>query len=189
MYLYFLPTLSSTPLSEGAKVEDEDAEVRIPIPTTDGGLEHTAARWLPASVWCRLAQEGRIILFPPQFFLLHQVAQHLDNLSSPTAYGSISREPLPRDELEARRKRLLEFVKTGNPPWPEKVISPIIQPMRSGGKRNDNRSILGLEKPGPELAGSDRAGHKEECVLVNFRKEGPRHLAIISREDAKEAKL
>ena len=186
MYLYFLPTQSSTPLSGSAQAErpDEYTDVRIPIPSTDGGVEHTAARWLPASVWLRLAQEGRIILFPPQFFLLHQVAQHFDNLSGPTAYGSISRDPQPREELEARRKRLLQFVNTGEPPWTEKVISPTVLPPRHGGKRDDNRSVLGLEKPGPELAGSSRAGLKEQCVLVNFRKEGPRHLAVISREEA-----
>ena len=183
MYLYFLPTFASTPLSD-ADPSDDEAEVKIPVPTTDGGLEHTAARWLPASVWCRLAQEGRIILFPPQFFLLHQVAQHFDNLSSPTAYGSISRDPLPREELEVRRKRLMEFVHEGSPPWTEKVISPIVLAAPDGKRRDDSRSVLGLDKPGPELAGSGRSGCKEQCVLVNFRKDGPRQLAIISRSEA-----
>lgn len=189
MYIYFLPTsASSTPLSEAAQADSEE-EIQIPLPTTDGGLEHTTARFLPASVWLRLAQEGRIILFPPQYFLLHQVAQHFDNLPSPTAYGSISREPLARDELEARRKALVEFVKTGEPPWTDKVISPIVVPARDGQKRDDSRSLLGLEKPGPELAGSGRAGVKDQCVLVNFRKEGPRQLAVVSREEALNAKL
>ena len=188
MYIYFLPTLSSTPLSDSSQAGSEE-EVKIPMPTTDGGLEHTTARFLPASVWLRLGQENRIILFPPQFFLLHQVAQHLDGLSGPTAYGSISRDPLPREELEARRKALLDFVKTGEPPWTEKVISPIVVPPRDGAKRPDNRSLLGLEKPGPELAGSGRVGEKDQCVLVHFRKEGPRHLAVISRQEALDAKL
>lgn len=183
MYLYFLPTFATTPLSNTA-LQDDDDEVRIPVPTTDGGLEHTAARWLPAAVWCRLAQEGRIILFPPQFFLLHQVAQHLDNLSSPTAYGSVSRETLEREELEARRKRLLQFVKTGEPSWLDKVISPIALPARDGAKRDDNRSVLSLDKPGPELEGSGKAGLKDQCILVHFRKDGPRQLAVISREEA-----
>jgi 8-oxo-dGTP pyrophosphatase MutT (NUDIX family) len=187
MYIYFLPTMSSSPIS-GAQA-DSDEEVKIPLPTTDGGLEHTTARFLPASVWLRLAQEGRIIMFPPQFYLLHQVAQHFDNLPSPTAYGSVSREPLPRHELEARRKALADFVKTGEPPWTEKVISPIVVPARDGQKRDDSRSLLGLEKPGPELAGSGRAGMKDECVLVNFRKEGPRQLAVVSRADALNSKL
>ncbi|KAK3055435.1 hypothetical protein LTR09_003355 [Extremus antarcticus] len=188
MYLYFLPTLSSTPLSDSAAADSEE-EFKVPTPTTDGGLEHTTARFLPASAWLRLAQEGRIIMFPPQFFLLHHVAQHFDNLPNPTAYGSISRETLSRDELESRRKALVEFVKTGDPPYTEKVISPIVLPARNGQKRDDNRSVLGLDKPGPELAGSGRSGVKDQCVLVNFRKEGPRQLAIISKQDALDAKL
>ncbi|WPH01676.1 Hypothetical protein R9X50_00452700 [Acrodontium crateriforme] len=190
MYLYFLPTLSSTPLS-GDQANNEE-EVRIPVPTTDGGKEHTTARFLPASAWLRLAQEGRIILFPPQFFLLHHVAQHFDNLPSPTAYSSISRDPISREELEARRKSLLAFVKTGSPPWTDKCISPSVQPPRNGKARADGRNILGLHRPGPELEGSDRAGCTEQCVLVKFSKEGPRQVAVISREEAmgsNEAKL
>lgn len=185
MYLYFLPTLSSTPLS-GAAQDDSEAEVKIPVPTTDGGLEHTTARFLPASAWLRLAQEGRIILFPPQFFLLHQVAQHFDGLSSPTAYDSISRKSLPRDELEARRKSLIGFVKTGDPPWTEKCISPSVQPPRGGKRREDGRVVLGLNRPGPELeeAKTGRKGVADQCVLVDFKKEGPRRLAVISREEA-----
>lgn len=184
MYLYFLPTFVLTPMSDSSKENDDDAEVRIPVPTTDGGLEHTNIRWLPASVWCRLAQEGRIILFPPQFFLLHQLAQHFDNLPSPTAYRDISRESLDREELERRRKSLLQFVKSAEPPWSDKVISPTVLPARDGGRREDNRSVLSLDKPGPELVGSGRMGLKDQCILVNFRKEGPRHLAVISREEA-----
>ncbi|KAH9838920.1 NUDIX domain [Teratosphaeria destructans] len=185
MYLYFLPTLSSTPLSEAAR-DDSEAEVQIPVPTTDGGLEHTNARFLPASVWLRLAQEGRIILFPPQFFLLHQIAQHFDNLPSPTAYGSISREPLPREELEARRRRLLEFVNSGQPPWMEMCISPSAEPPRDGKRREDGRAVLGLHRPGPELEAlkAGRGGPRDQCVLVEFKKEGPRRLAVISREEA-----
>ncbi|EMC99718.1 hypothetical protein BAUCODRAFT_54960, partial [Baudoinia panamericana UAMH 10762] len=190
MYLYFLPTLTATPLSDSSSADgDGEGEegVRIPVPTTDGGLEHTTARFLPASVWLRLAQEGRIILFPPQFFLLHQVAQHFDSLPSPTAYGRISRSQLPREELEARRKRLLEFVKTtGEPVWTEKCISPTVMAPRGGKRREDGRVILGLNRPGPELeaAKTGRRGVGEECVLVEFRKEGPRRLAVISREEA-----
>jgi 8-oxo-dGTP pyrophosphatase MutT (NUDIX family) len=184
MYLYFLPTQSTTPLADGKASEEE--EVRIPVPTTDGGLEHTTARFLPAAAWCRLAQEGRIILFPPQFFLLHQIAQHFDDLKSPTDYGSISKEAIPREELERRRKSLMAFVKTGTPPWTEKCISPIVQPARDGKKREDGRSVLGLNRPGPELEKQKlgRAGLTEECVLVDFQKGGPRRVAVISRAEA-----
>ncbi|RMY64040.1 hypothetical protein D0863_10096 [Hortaea werneckii] len=198
MYLYFLPTLNQTPLSDASQVEGEvtgdssEAEVQIPIPTADGGVEHTNARFLPASVWLRLAQEGRIILFPPQFFLLHQVAQHFDRLPSPTAYGSLTREPVAREELEARRKRLLEFVKSGTPPWTEMCISPSVQPPRGGKRREDGRVVLGLHRPGPELealggtggGGRKREGVREQCVLVDFKKEGPRRLEVVSRAEA-----
>lgn len=187
MYLYFLPTQSSTPLSSSSDAQqqqDSEAEVSIPTPTTDGGLEHTTARWLPASTWCRLAQESRIILFPPQFYLLHQIAQHLDALPHPTAYARISRSPVARSELESRRRKLVEFVtKTGEPLWTEKCISPVVVPARDGRKREDGRTVLGLEKPGPELEGSGRSGVGEECVLVKFRKEGPREVAVISRKE------
>lgn len=194
MYIYFLPTLSGTPLSSGemqpgrGEGQDFEPEVSIPTPTTDGGLEHTTARFLPASAWLRLAQEGRIILFPPQFFLLHQAAQHLDSITAPTAYGSITRDVLPREELEARRKRLVEFIKSGTPPWTEKCISPTVQPPRGGKRRTDGRVVLGLERPGPELeaANAGRRGHSEDCVLVDFKKEGPRRVAVISRQDAME---
>ncbi|SMR43441.1 unnamed protein product [Zymoseptoria tritici ST99CH_3D1] len=185
MYLYFLPTQSTTPLGAEGK-EQEEEEVRIPVPTTDGGLEHTTARFLPASAWCRLAQEGRIILFPPQFYLLHQIAQHFDDLKAPTDYASISKEAVPREELENRRKALVEFVKSGSPPWTEKCISPIVQPPRDGKPREDGRAVLGLNRPGPELenAGLERSGVREECVLVDFQKGGPRRVAVISREEA-----
>lgn len=179
MYLYFLPTLSSTPVSG----RDEDDEVAIPAPTSDGGKEHTTARFLPASVWLRLAQEGRIILFPPQFFLLHQVAQHFDNLPSPTSYGSLSREQLPKEELEARRKALIHFVKNDDPPWTQKCISPNVLPSRDGTRRKDGRVVLGLDRPGRELESSGRQGVNKEVVLVDFRKEGPRNLAVASRSE------
>lgn len=190
MYVYFLPTLSNTPLSSaeqsgGGNAEELEPEIKIPVPTTDGGLEHTTARFLPASAWLRLAQEGRIILFPPQFFLLHQVAQHFDNLSSPKAYGSVSRNQAPREELEARRKRLVDFIRSGDPPWTEKCISPTVQPPRGGKRREDGRVVLGLNRPGPELeaASTGRKGIQEQCVLVDFKKDGPRRLEVISREE------
>ncbi|KAF2216713.1 hypothetical protein CERZMDRAFT_92785 [Cercospora zeae-maydis SCOH1-5] len=188
MYLYFLPTLSSTPISEGSgNPDDSEAEVSIPPPTTDGGKEHTTARFLPASAWLRLAQEGRIILFPPQFFLLHHVAQYLDDLKSPSEYGSVSRKEVPREELEARRKRLLEFTKSGEPSFVEACISPTTMPPPYGRKREDGRQVLALNRPGPELEGTDRKGPNDQCVLVDFKREGPRRLAVISRADALES--
>ncbi|QIW99523.1 hypothetical protein AMS68_005041 [Peltaster fructicola] len=185
MYLYFMPTFATSPLQGHQAGSDElPPEVSIPVPTTDGGIEHTNARFLPASVWLRLAQEGRIILFPPQFFLLHQVAQFLDNLRSPTAYSSVSRDTVPREELESRRKRLLQFVRGGDPPWTEKCISPNVTPTRDGSFRDDGRVALGLNWPGLELKDSSRKGVSDQCVLVEFKREGPRRLEVVSRDEA-----
>ena len=50
-------------------------------------------------------------------------------------------------------------------------------------------TMLALDKPGPELKDSGRAGEREYCVLVNFRKEGPRQLSVISRAEALGANL
>jgi hypothetical protein len=189
MYLYFLPTSKSASGVNDALAEaaESEAEVRIPTPTTDGGKEHTTARFLPASAWCRLAQEGRLIMFPPQFFLLHLVAQYLDGLDAPSAYGSLSRAPLERAELEARRKRLFEFVKSGSPAWTDMCISPGPVPLSK--KREDGRSVMGLHRPGLELeqAGLKREGCKDYFVLTAFSKEGPRNLAVITREEALQA--
>lgn len=100
---------------------------------------------------------------------------------------------MPREELEARRSQLVEAIKSGNPAWTEKCISPTVQPPRGGKRREDGRVVLGLERPGPELeaANAGRRGHSEDCVLVDFRKEGPRRVAVISREEAMrpEAKI
>jgi hypothetical protein len=194
MYLYFLPTSSSTSLSRttndgSSNAEDlGEPEIVIPNPTPDGGKEHTTARFLPASAWLRLAQEGRIIMFPPQFFLLHQVAQHFDQLKSPLDYASISRETPSRDELERRRDSLRKFVQSGEPPWTEVCISPTVMPARDGKKRADGRAVLGLHKPGPEVekAGGGRKGLTEQCVLVEFQKEGPRRVAVVNRKDVLE---
>lgn len=48
-------------------------------------------------------------------------------------------------------------------------------------RRRDGRLALGLDKPGPELKGSRRGGDWERVVLVNFRKEGPRNVEVMSR--------
>ena len=66
MYLYMLP-LSSSPSSSPAAAGAPAKEAIIPIPTHDGGLEHTAATFDDATVWLDRARKGDIILFPPQF--------------------------------------------------------------------------------------------------------------------------
>jgi hypothetical protein len=57
-------------------------------------------------------------------------------------------------------------------------------PPAFGTKREDGRQALTLNKPGPELEGSGRKGCEGQCVLVEFKREGPRRLAVVSREEA-----
>ncbi|PNS20953.1 hypothetical protein CAC42_2884 [Sphaceloma murrayae] len=179
MYIYLLP-LSHSPALKGASSssDSEGSEVVIPDPTHDGGKEHTAARFLPPSTWLRLAQEKRIIMFPPQFFLLHMLSPFLSSHDPKSA-----KTPIPSyEDRQAQRKAMLAFLKTGEPSWATKVISPIAIPPTHGGKRDDGRIVLGLEKPGPELKGI-REGEKEHVVLVEFKKEGPRRVEVRKRAE------
>jgi len=185
MYLYFLPLAlehpppSSTSTSSTVTTTTPPAlptthEALIPTPTSDGGIEHTAARFLPASTWLAQADAGDIILFPPQYFLLSMIAPFL----SPRAVPNV----LDAAELARQRELLREFLKTGDPVWADKCISPT-QVMRLKG---DGRAVLGLDKPGPELQGSERTGERERVVLVDFGKDGPRRVEVRWREDVFE---
>ena len=196
MYIYMLPLSSksqdlpsaSSTTSDDADPEGEGSEVVIPTPTSDGGKEHTAARFLPPSTWLRLARSGRIIMFPPQFFLLHLLSPFL------SPHNPSKNTPLPsHDELQAQRKKLLAFLKTGDPSWGEMCISPTQLALPGGGKRADGRVVLGLDKPGPELKGK-RRGESEHVVLVEFKKEGPRRVDVglkknVLKESREGAKL
>ncbi|KAL8713317.1 MAG: hypothetical protein Q9220_002516 [cf. Caloplaca sp. 1 TL-2023] len=155
MYLYFLP-LAHPGLPQ-----------TLHLPTSDGGIEHTEACFRPASEWISLAQADKIILFPPQFFLLSLVAQFLQ---VPTTNGS---ETPALEALESQRNELMNFVQTGDPPWGEKCISPI--PLKKDGKR----LIMGLNEPGPELEGTNRKGDAERVIWVQFKgKEGTSGLRV-----------
>ena len=146
----------------------------IPSPTSDGGKEHTTARFLPAFKWLSLCHSGKIILFPPQFFLLHL----LDSFLCPEDASNLT----DAKELARQRERLTEFVKSGNPPWTEKCISPISMLWR----KSDGRAALSLDKPGSELEGSERKGDDERVVIVQFDKEGPRRLEVAWKKDILE---
>lgn len=179
MYIYMLPlsNSSSADVMSSTSGKSEEGEVMIPAPTHDGGKEHTAARFLPPSTWLRLAQEGRIILFPPQFFLLHLLSPFLSP-NNPSAST-----PIPsHDELQRQRHAVLEFVKTGEPAWGQKCISPTALSLPYGKRREDGRSVLGLDRPGPELDGK-RRGEQDRVVLVEFKKEGPRRVEVGWRKE------
>ena len=74
---------------------------------------------------------------------------------------------------------LMDFVKSGDPPWTEKCISP----QGLLWKQADGRAALGLDKPGLELEGSARRGDSERVVLVEFRKDGPRKVEVAWKKD------
>lgn len=62
--------------------------------------------------------------------------------------------------------------------WGDKVMSPTgILMTREG------RSVLGLERPGPELKGSGRGGDEKRVVLVRFGREGPRDVEVRERSE------
>lgn len=65
--------------------------------------------------------------------------------------------------------------------WGEKVMSPIGLSMTA-----DGRSVLGLDKPGVELEGSERRGDERRVVLVRFVKEGPREVEVRERREVLE---
>ncbi|MCJ1251030.1 hypothetical protein MMC30_008261 [Trapelia coarctata] len=170
MYIYFLP-LANTPSASAAKSIPTNSEAMIANPTSDGGIEHTTARFLPPSKWLEMSQVGEIILFEPQYVLLHLLAPLLSPENAP-----ITIDP---KELARQRERVLNFVKSGDPPWTEKCISPI----QFSGKQEDGRVVIGLHKPGPELEGSRRRGDDERVVLVLFRKDGLRKVGVVWKND------
>ncbi|KAL8859116.1 MAG: hypothetical protein Q9178_004379 [Gyalolechia marmorata] len=166
MYLYFLPLAHS------------GIPQTLHIPTSDGGVEHTEAQFLPASEWLSLARAEKIILFPPQFFLLKLIADFLNaNVSSEAKLLSAGR-------LQAQRDGLLDFIKTGDPPWGEKCISP--WPLKKDGKR----LVMGLDEPGPELEGTDQRGDAERVIWVQFKgKEGTSGMEVGWRKDVVDVEL
>ncbi|OAX78590.1 hypothetical protein ACJ72_07101 [Emergomyces africanus] len=170
MYLYFLP------LSPESKSIIGSEESEVQAPTSDGGIEITEARFLPASEWLRVAKNGDVIMFPPQVFLLSFVAQFLER---PGEHASA----VSKEESARRRAELVEFVYSGSPPWTDKFISPA--PI---GQAPDGRNILSLDYVGPELKGSGKKGEPDRVVLVRFRKEGPREVEVRWKNEVVPAK-
>ena len=167
MYIYFLPLTQTSANNISTKAV-------IPVPTSDGGLEHTAALFSSCQEWLEQATRNDIILFPPQYYLMYLLSPFLD--------VSSSKIPLT-DELQKQRDGVLEFLKGDGDGkgvrWADKVMSPVGLLMR----KSDGRSVLGLEKPGPELKDSGRRGDEKRVVLVNFNKEGPRNVEVRLRKD------
>jgi hypothetical protein len=177
MYLYFLPlpTFETTdPTLSNIGPLPRGASALIPIPTHDGGVEHTAARFLSAHAWLDMARSGDIILFPPQFFLLSIVARFLDPLRQ-DAYSNV-------DHLKQRRA-LEAFVRDGRPTvWAEVCISPIMV-----GVSRDGRSVLSLAYPGDEVKARGRRGLEDYVVLLGRGRGGtPSNVEVMLKKDVKE---
>ncbi|KAL2042101.1 hypothetical protein N7G274_005289 [Stereocaulon virgatum] len=148
MYLYFLPIDS--------ELSSQTDKTQMHIPTPDGGVEHTAAQFLYPQEWLDLSLSGDIVLYPPQFFLLHLIAAYLK--PSPS-----SKDDVPTSELQSQREKLLHFVRTdGDPPWGEKCISP--NPIKK--IENGKYLIMGMADVGPELEGTHRRGDAERVLKV-----------------------
>lgn len=164
MYIYFLPLTQASVSSESV----------IPVPTSDGGLEHTAALFASCKEWLDQAMRNDIILFPPQFYLMSLLAPFLNVSSSSN---------LSTKELQKQRDGVLEFLKGDGDGkgvvWADKVMSPVGFLMR----KSDGRSVLALDKPGPELKDSGRRGDEKRVVLVKFSKEGPRNVEVRLKKD------
>ncbi|KAJ5590562.1 hypothetical protein N7450_004534 [Penicillium hetheringtonii] len=170
MYLYFmpLPVNIDRKLLDDLPIEGERDEIQIP--TSDGGVEVTEAQFLPAATWLQRAQKGEIILFPPQFLLLHLVSGFLDKET-----GSA----VSNDEMGKRRAALVDFVHSGSPPWTDKYISPKMLKITE-----DGRAVLALDDAGPELRGSGRQGESDRVVLVRFTKGSAREVKVVWKKDA-----
>lgn len=202
MYIYFLPLNSTSPTKKAAAagtppdagVEEED-ELVIPNPTHDGGIEHTAARFLPPNKWIDLARSNRIILFPPQFFLTLLLAPYL----SASVTGPSSPTP-SLAELKQEREKLLHFLNKprmydGKPEvsFAEACISPLVLGKGEYGEKAQDgvggvdkyTAVLVLDRPGREVEaqGQGRRGLREWVVTTKFKGEGPRDVDVRRRED------
>ena len=160
MYIYFLPLPSTA--SDTLKVKD----AVIPVPTSDGGIEHTAATFLPPSAWLTRARDGLVDLFPPQYFLLHLLAPFFSPENVPSVISP--------EVLKQQRDAFLDFYHTGHPPWARRCICPVVLSWN----KDNGTTILGLDKPGPELDGTGRRGDAERVVVATTRQGGPRKLEV-----------
>ena len=161
MYLYFLPLPSEnfSFLSSSLEISPyQSRSAAFQTPTSDGGLEHTAAAFNSPKEWMSLFSKGEIILFPPQCFLLSLLSPFL----LPPLENSGSNRAFPDTTLQEQRESLKAYIESGDPPWGEKCISPL--PI----SRDEKREILALDSPGPELQETNRKGDAERIIVRNI---------------------
>ncbi|GMK58100.1 hypothetical protein CspeluHIS016_0501320 [Cutaneotrichosporon spelunceum] len=136
MYIYLLPP--------GVATATHDSD------------EHTAAEFADVPTWIRRSLANDIILFSPQAYLIHMLAQFFTG----------------EQDYQAQRERLrcfLETVPTGpsdHPtaqiPWADKVMSPSPMP---GVQFADGRVVIRNEDPGPELRNTGRGGDWDRVIV------------------------
>jgi hypothetical protein len=177
MYIYFLPLPtfnSDDPSLSHIGPLPRGGEALIPLPTHDGGIEHTAARFFPSHTWLDMARSGEIILFPPQFFLLTMVARYL----TPTrqdAYTNI--------DLLRQRRALEAFARAGQPtPWADVCVSPMFM-----GSTKDGKTVLSMTYPGDEVKDQGRKGLEEYVIMMDRTEKGmPANVDIRLRKDVQK---
>jgi hypothetical protein len=177
----------TSPKSSDVVTAATQAEAVLPTPD---GTEITTSVFEDASTWLARQERGEVILFPPQAFLLTLVSQFC---TGPAASALIGDDSIAH--YQSQRQALLSFLHktptathpkalkqaTSNISWADKVISPVATLVLP-----DGRAVLSLEKPGPELKGSERGGDWERVVLVRFVKGTATEVEIRSREDVFE---
>jgi len=187
MYLYFLPPSSASPSSSPGP-----DELVIPAPTHDGGIEHTAARFLPPATWLHLARTNQVLLFPPQFFLLHLLSRYL--CATTTTTTTPPSPTLERTALLSFLRAPRSYAGTAEPTWADACISPITLGKGAygdasqdsvGGVVDRHTAVLDLSSAGAEVEalGAGRKGVREWVVTAKFRREGPRDVAVRRRGD------
>ena len=161
MYLYLLPLESPQDLAPAQ------------ITTSDGGIEHTEAVFDYAENWLRRSRAGEIVLFPPQVFLLTQIAPFLGIPPD----GPFSSVQLHRDQLDRQRTRLMDFVSNTqeDPSWAGKCISP--RPLRKMGKK----VVMSLDYAGDEAQETSRKGDMQRVMLWSLEKGEPTEIEVCNR--------
>lgn len=146
MYVYMLPLEESTLADQGDYF----------IPRSDGGKEHNSATFKYAEEWTELAQSNKILMFPPQFYLISLLAPFLRK----------PEKALSTAELQKQRDKVVDFLENlpadsdDQVPWARKIISPTM-----GKISKDGRPILLLDTSGPEM-NNIRRGDTSRFVLM-----------------------
>jgi hypothetical protein len=167
MYLYLLPVINEHSAT-GPDLPPGGQKEEFQIPSDDGGVEILEATFRSASDWLQKANSGEIILYPPQFLLLHIVSQFLDEEPRPSTTS----------ELQQRRTALMEFARS----YGGKYISP-----KTWKVLEDKRAVLSLDYPGRELSGTKKKGDGKRVILVRFTEEGPRNVEVRWKTDFMES--